>query len=189
MARRPPRARDCLRETRAHKPVPPPASPGGPYLHLCTLRAFERRSRGGCRPANGVGGRRAPRERDCRPCFTPDRGRRPGQPTCSTRGPLIVAEALATCRAALGALRCRRCICPASTCRVRGHRASPSLLPSSLCPTRRRTLSRGDKRVLVSAFQLSLLPSPAAATLPLRRWVLRLPACLPAYSNGVGDRR
>ena len=56
-------------------------------------------------------------------------------PGCSTRDALIAVPNFALCRVASGALWCRRCSDSTSTCRVRGHRASPSSPPSSICPS------------------------------------------------------
>jgi hypothetical protein len=106
------------------------------------------------RPPRAAQTRRAPRNHP---------GSRHRHPTSSTWAPTIASSEFALCCVASGALWCRKCYDPASTSRVRRHRASPSSPPSSLCRMRCRTSSWADQRALVGASYQSLLSAFLAA--------------------------
>jgi hypothetical protein len=95
--------------------------------------------------------------------FYPDQGRWHCRPGCARQDVPIAVADFALCRVASGALWCCRCYDPASTSRVRRHRASPSSPPSSLCLTRCWTSSWADQRALVGASHQSLLSAFLAA--------------------------
>jgi hypothetical protein len=116
------------------------------------------------RPPRAARTRRAPRNHP---------GSRHRRPTSSTWAPTIASSEFALCCVASGALWCRKCYDPASTSRVRRHRASPSSPPSSLCLTRCWTSSWADQRALVGASYQSLLPSPSACC-PCSPWGRKL---------------
>ena len=114
----------------------------------------------GCRPPKAhrgaVCGHSAPRGAVCHHRYGKVRGRRHRRPGCACQDAPIAVADFALCRMASGALWCRRCACPTSTCRLRGHQASPRSMWSSYCPSRAAGHRRGRTDGCFSALPISL---------------------------------